>query len=445
MVVRITGSGTSSDIPRVVSASYENDNMSANTLGIATTNITDGSQGFIITEGVLLGINTSNYTSGQLVYLGPTGSITGSAPQAPLHTVRLGQIIREQSNNGSMHVRIDNGTELGELHDVRDTTTTGSYGDLLVKSGSVWINSKQLTGSYGLTGSLIITGSTSGDLLRITQTGAGNSFIVEDSDNPDASPFVVGSTGNVSIGTGSTDIYKLDIVAADPQLRVYGTSNNRAFRLYPTNGAIEADNTSFYLNRTSTTNILLGFGGGNVGVGPVSSPAAKLDVSGSGRFTSNLTVTGSTQLTGSANLTGSLSIQGTIYVSGSAGIIDTEGVIWSNTSYQSILWNQRELRDSNSTSSLNWNSRKTISSNKSESIDWENRLLKDLSGIDSVSWDGRELYDETGNLIMSWTSPGALITGSLYGTSSWAQNTVTASYFSGSVSNATSASYKMYL
>jgi len=172
MVVRITGSNTSSDIPRITTASYETDGVSANTLGIATQQITNGSQGFVITEGVLLGIDTTNYISGQLLYLGASGAITGSAPQAPLHTVRLGQVVRQQSNNGSIHVRVDNGYELGELHDTHDTTTTASYGDLLVKSGSLWTNSKQLTGSYGLTGSLTatsFTGSLEGTASYATQ------------------------------------------------------------------------------------------------------------------------------------------------------------------------------------------------------------------------------------------------------------------------------------
>ena len=159
MVVRITGSNNSSDIPRIISASYENDNNSANTLGIANESISNGNEGFVMTEGVLKGIDTNAYISGQLLYLGPTGSITGSAPRAPLHAVRLGEVIRHQSINGSIYVRIDNGYELGELHDVLDNTTTGSYGDLLIKSGSVWTNSKQLTGSYGLTGSFSISGS----------------------------------------------------------------------------------------------------------------------------------------------------------------------------------------------------------------------------------------------------------------------------------------------
>jgi len=49
--------------------------------------------------------------------------------------------------------------------------------------------------------SMIISGSSSGDMLRITQTGAGNALVVEDSTNPDSTPFVVDSSGNLLIGT----------------------------------------------------------------------------------------------------------------------------------------------------------------------------------------------------------------------------------------------------
>jgi len=156
-VVRIVGAV--GDNPLIATASYTDDNNSANTLGITNQDIPNDDFGYVMTEGKLLGVDTSAYIAGQLIYLGATGSITGSAPVAPLHAVRLGEVLRVQVNNGSIYVRIDNGYELGELHDVRDTTTTGSYGDLLVKSGSIWINSKQLTGSYGLTGSLNTSGS----------------------------------------------------------------------------------------------------------------------------------------------------------------------------------------------------------------------------------------------------------------------------------------------
>ena len=176
VVVHITASDNSSDIPRVITASYENDNNSANTLGITNQIITNGSEGYVMTEGVLKGIDTNAYVSGQLIYLGATGSITGSAPRAPLHAVRLGQVVRHQSNNGSIYVRIDNGYELGELHDVLDNTTSGSYGDLLVKSGSLWTNSKQLTGSYSITGSLTATSFT-GSVLGTASFASTASFV----------------------------------------------------------------------------------------------------------------------------------------------------------------------------------------------------------------------------------------------------------------------------
>ena len=144
-VVRITGSNNSSDLPRIVTASYTNDNNSANTLGITMQNIPADATGYVVTEGILTGIDTSNFISGQLVYLGATGSIIGSAPLAPLHAVRLGEVIKHQSQNGSIYVRIDNGYELGELHNVLDTTIDISYGDVLMKSGSNWITSRDLS------------------------------------------------------------------------------------------------------------------------------------------------------------------------------------------------------------------------------------------------------------------------------------------------------------
>ena len=153
-VVRI--SGAVGDNPLIALADWTNDAQSANTLGLVTTNIANDSFGYVLTEGRFIGYDTltPGWTAGQLLYLGPSGSITGSAPTAPLHGVRLGQVLRVQQINGSIYVRIDNGYELGELHDIVDTTTTSSYGDLLVKEGPVWRNSKQLTGSYGITGSL---------------------------------------------------------------------------------------------------------------------------------------------------------------------------------------------------------------------------------------------------------------------------------------------------
>ena len=62
---------------------------------------------------------------------------------------------------------------------------------------------------------IIASGSTTADLVRITHTGTGNSFVVEDSANPDSTPFVVTTTGDVGIG----------ITAPTTKLDVVGTAN----------------------------------------------------------------------------------------------------------------------------------------------------------------------------------------------------------------------------
>ena len=59
-----------------------------------------------------------------------------------------------------------------------------------------------LTGGT-VTNTILLTADISSDLMRITQIGSGNAIVVEDSSNPDSSPFVVTGTGNVGIGTGT--------------------------------------------------------------------------------------------------------------------------------------------------------------------------------------------------------------------------------------------------
>ena len=56
---------------------------------------------------------------------------------------------------------------------------------------------------------LIVEGSSSSELVRITQTGAGNALVVEDAANPDSTPFIVDFAGRV--GIGKTPSTKLDV------------------------------------------------------------------------------------------------------------------------------------------------------------------------------------------------------------------------------------------
>ena len=153
-VVRIIGADNSSNNPTIALSDFSNELNSANTLGFTNESFSINGFGYVITEGKLTGVNTGDFTSGDLLYLSSSGTITNITPHPPYHGVRLGEVLRSQNVNGSIYVRIDNGAELDELHNVVDTSTSSSYGDLLVKSGSYWANSRNLNGNYTLSGSL---------------------------------------------------------------------------------------------------------------------------------------------------------------------------------------------------------------------------------------------------------------------------------------------------
>jgi hypothetical protein len=164
---RIDEGGAQGQRLAIVLAQANNDANSVDTLGLVTENIDVNQEGFITNSGLVRGIDTTGtlqgetWVDGDVLYLSPTtaGAITKVKPQAPQHSVTIGYIVYAHQNNGTVFVKVDNGYEIDELHNVRINTGSLSSGDLLVYSSSVWINTRQLTGSYGLTGSLNMTGN----------------------------------------------------------------------------------------------------------------------------------------------------------------------------------------------------------------------------------------------------------------------------------------------
>lgn len=62
--------------------------------------------------------------------------------------------------------------------------------------------------------------------LRITQLGTGNALLVEDSSNPDSSPFVIDTAGRVAIGHIATVAGNGPVTSTRPSLQVHGLSNS---------------------------------------------------------------------------------------------------------------------------------------------------------------------------------------------------------------------------
>lgn len=128
-------------------AKGDSDANSAGTLGIASETILINQEGFITSVGLIEDINTTGslqgetWADGDILYLSPTtfGAITNVKPVAPDHTVIVGYVEYAHAIQGKIYVKIDNGYELDELHNV--AITSPQKGNTLEYNGSIWVNS----------------------------------------------------------------------------------------------------------------------------------------------------------------------------------------------------------------------------------------------------------------------------------------------------------------
>jgi hypothetical protein len=79
-------------------------------------------------------------------------------------------------------------------------------GQMYVWNGSAWVT------TAGSSTPTVIDVNSSSAALRITQTGTGHALLVEDSANPDSTPFMISASGNVGIGA-SNAAYNLTIAS----------------------------------------------------------------------------------------------------------------------------------------------------------------------------------------------------------------------------------------
>jgi len=129
-------------------AQADNDANSAGTLGIVTETISANQEGFITTSGQVKKINTTGslqgetWADGDILYLSPTtaGAITNIKPIAPAHTVIVGYVEYAHAINGKIFVKIDNGYELDELHNVLINTPLNNQALVYETATTLWKN-----------------------------------------------------------------------------------------------------------------------------------------------------------------------------------------------------------------------------------------------------------------------------------------------------------------
>lgn len=158
------------------------DANSVDTIGLVTEDIAVNQEGFVTTFGMVNNINTTGqlqgetWNDGDLLFLSPfvSGSLTNIKPQAPNHLVVMGYVVYSHQNNGKIFVKVDNGYEIDELHNVRILTGslkdahTNNGGSTLYYSSSVWTNNDNVR----LVQSTMVLASVSSSLNFANDTAA---------------------------------------------------------------------------------------------------------------------------------------------------------------------------------------------------------------------------------------------------------------------------------
>jgi hypothetical protein len=190
-------SGSNGNHVQVTPAIATSDATSARTLGWLAASIANNASGLCQLEGYLEGLNTQGLTSGSQLYLSGTtaGAFQVTKPQAPIHLVYVGVVTKVSAGDGHVYVKVQNGYELDEIHDVQITSVAD--GDLLEYDSAtdLWKNVPQsaltvaqsqvtglvsalagkanLAGGNAFTGAQTITGTSAGSVVAVIKGASG--------------------------------------------------------------------------------------------------------------------------------------------------------------------------------------------------------------------------------------------------------------------------------
>ena len=179
-------------------AQADSDLNSATSLGMITEDIQNNQEGFITTSGHVRGINTTGslqgeiWNDGDILYLSPTiaGQVTNVKPLTPAHLIVVGFVEYAHQNNGKILVKVDNGYELEELHNVNITSVQND--DALVYDSALgyWKNDSTVSS-------------------RISSLESDTSTLQSDLSNETSNRVTGDSTLQGQIDTNDTDISNL--------------------------------------------------------------------------------------------------------------------------------------------------------------------------------------------------------------------------------------------
>lgn len=204
------------------------------------------------------------------------GAMTTTRPTAPNHAVQVGFCIRSHATQGVIFVSVQNGYELGELHDV--TITSPSTGQVLKYDTDKWVNGTAPASTLNDLTDVTLSSPTNNQILQYNT--AGSQWV-----NATLSAITgSGINGYLSrfSGAGTLDTANIYISGANVGIRT-NTPTSTLTVVSPNN--VISTNGVFGLSNSSGTNIFKALANGNVGIGL--DPSYKLDILGGLRLGSS--------------------------------------------------------------------------------------------------------------------------------------------------------------
>ena len=165
--------GGHGNLPTITKALATSDATSAQTYGMVRDDITNNNNGYVTVIGNLENMDTQAYAAGTQLYLSSTtaGAYTSVKQYAPAHLVYVGIVVRSHPTQGVIEVKIQNGFELDELHNV--SAQSPNNGDILQynSSSSLWVTAAGTTSSIAEGSNLYYTDARARASISLTTTG----------------------------------------------------------------------------------------------------------------------------------------------------------------------------------------------------------------------------------------------------------------------------------
>lgn len=134
--------GASGNRPTVTKSLASSEPTSSKTFGITQQDILHNGTGYVVVDGQLTNVDTTAFAEGTLLWLSPTtpGAATDVKPSAPNHAVFIGYVVSSHPTEGIIEVKIQNGFELQELHNVAIATPLNNQVLAYETSTGLWKN-----------------------------------------------------------------------------------------------------------------------------------------------------------------------------------------------------------------------------------------------------------------------------------------------------------------